>query len=53
MDVLAVYDTQEQIESKFTPDLLAQVLFENIPRSDAWISVPEEDDPTGANWTPQ
>lgn len=53
MDVLAVYDTQEQIESKFTPDLLAQVLFENIPNSDSWISIPEEDDPAGANWTPQ
>ena len=53
MDVLAVYDTQEQIDSKFTPDLLAQVLFEYVPKSDSWISVPVEDDPTGANWTPQ
>jgi hypothetical protein len=28
MDVLAVYDTKEKIESKFTPDLLAQLLLE-------------------------
>jgi hypothetical protein len=53
MDVLAVYDTKEKIESKFTPDLLAQVLFENVPKAESWVSVPAEDDPSGTNWTPQ
>ncbi|MPN07423.1 hypothetical protein SDC9_154693 [bioreactor metagenome] len=53
MEVLAVYDTTEQIESRTTPDLLAQLLFAYLPQSEAWISVPEEDDPTGENWTPQ
>ncbi len=53
MDVLAVYDTKERIESKFTPDLLAQVLFEHVPKADSWISVPDEDDPAGENWTPR
>ena len=53
MDVLAVYDTTEMIDSKFTPDLLAQLMFEYVPKSASWISVPEEDDPAGANWTPR
>src|SRR5262245_59609411 len=53
MDVLAVYDTNDKIESKFTPDLLAQVLFEYLPQSDSWISAPDEDNPTGTNWTPK
>ncbi len=53
MDVLAVYDPKEKIESKFTPDLLAQLLFEYVPKSDSWVSIPEENNPTGANWTPQ
>ena len=53
MDVLAVYDTKEKIDSKYTPDLLAQVLFENVPKADSWISVPDEDNPSGMNWTPQ
>jgi hypothetical protein len=52
MEVLAAYDTKEQIESQTTPDLLAQLLFEYLPQSEAWISVPAEDDPTGKNWTP-
>jgi len=53
MEVLAVYDTKQQIESRTTAKLLAQLLFEYLPQSDAWISVPDEDDPTGKNWTPQ
>ena len=53
MDVLAVYDTKEKIDSNFTPDLLAQVLFEYVPKSESWISIPDEDDPTGTDWTPQ
>ena len=53
MDVLAVYDTSEKIESKFTPDLLAQVLFEYVPKANSWVSVPDENDPAGLNWTPQ
>lgn len=53
MEVMAVYDTNETVESKCTPDLLAQLLLENIPKSDSWVSVPNEDDPTGENWTPQ
>jgi len=53
MDALAVYDTTETIESKFTPDLLAQVLFENVPESDSWISGPDDDDPTGTHFTPR
>ncbi len=52
MEVLAAYDTKEQIESQTTPNLLAQLLFEYLPQSEAWISVPDEDDPTGKNWTP-
>ncbi len=52
MEVLAAYDTTEQIESQTTPDLLAQLLFEYLPQSEAWISVPDEDDPAGKNWTP-
>lgn len=53
MEMLAVYDTKEIIESKFTPDLLAQIMFEHIPKSNSWASVPEEDDPTGKNYKPQ
>jgi len=53
MDVLAVYDTTEKIDSKYTPDLLAQVLLEYVPKSDSWIYVPDDDDPTGTNWTPE
>ena len=53
MDVLAVYDTNEKIESKYTPDLLAEVLFEYVPQSNSWISVPDEDDPTGTNFAPR
>ena len=53
MEGLTVYDTKEQIESGTTPDLLAQLLFEYLPQSDAWVSVPDEDDPTGENWTPR
>ncbi len=53
MDLMAVYDTTEKIESKTTPDLLAQLLLEHVPQSNSWVSVPDEDDPTGENWTPQ
>jgi hypothetical protein len=53
MDVITVYDTKEKVESKITPDLLADLLLEYIPESDSWISEPDEDDPTGKNWTPQ
>jgi hypothetical protein len=53
MEVLAVYDTEQQIETRTTPDVLAIILCENLPQSDAWISAPDEDDPTGKNWTPQ
>jgi len=52
MDLMAVYDTTEKIESKTTPDLLAQLLLEHVPQSNSWVSVPDEDDPTGGNWTP-
>jgi hypothetical protein len=52
MDLMAVYDTTEKIESKTTPDLLAQLLLEHIPQSSSWVSVPEEGDPTGEKWTP-
>ncbi len=50
---MAVYDTTEKIESKTTPDLLAQLLLEHIPQSNSWVSVPDDDDPAGENWTPQ
>ena len=53
MEVLVVYDTNERIETKFTPDLLAEIMFEYIPKSNSWLSVPEGDDPTGKNWKPQ
>lgn len=53
MEAMAVYDTTEKVESKTTPDLLAQLLLEYVPQSNSWISVPDEDDPTGENWTPQ
>jgi hypothetical protein len=53
MEVMAVYDTKETLESKSTPDLLAQLLLEYVPKSNSWVSVPDEDDPTGKNWTPQ
>ena len=53
MEVMAVYDTNEKIESKTTPDLLAQLLFDYVPQSNSWVSVPDEDDPAGKNWTPQ
>jgi len=52
MEVLAVFDTKEQIDSRTTPDLLAQILFEFIPQSNTWLSEPPEDDPTGKNWNP-
>ncbi len=52
MDLMAVYDTTEKIESKTTPDLLAQLLLEHVPQSNSRVSVPGEDDPTGKNWTP-
>lgn len=53
MDVIAVYDTSEKIDSQFTPDLLAELLLEHIPQSNLWVSVPDEEDLTGAQWTPQ
>src|SRR5437667_4381001 len=53
MEVIAVYDTHEKVESRTTPDLLAKLLFEYVPQSEAWVSVPDEDDPLGKNWTPQ
>ena len=52
MEMLAVFDTKEQIDSRFTPNLLAQILFEFIPQSNTWLSEPPEDDPTGQNWNP-
>jgi hypothetical protein len=52
MEVITVYDTTEKVESKTTPDLLAQLLLEYVPQSNSWVSVPDEDDPIGANWTP-
>jgi hypothetical protein len=53
MDVMVIYDTDEKIESTNTPDLLAQLLLDYVPKSHSWVSVPDENDPTGANWTPQ
>jgi hypothetical protein len=53
MDVITVYDTKEMFVSKITPDLLAQLLLEYVPESGSWISEPDEDDPTGKNWTPR
>lgn len=53
MEVITVYGMKEKLESKCTPDLLAQLLLEYVPESDSWISEPDEDDPTGENWTPQ
>jgi hypothetical protein len=52
MAVLAVFDTTEQIDSRTTPDLLAQILYEFIPESNSWLSEPPEDNPTGENWNP-
>jgi len=51
MEVIAVYDTEAQIESRTTSDFLAQILCEYIPKSEAWLSEPPEDDPAGKNWT--
>jgi hypothetical protein len=53
MEILAVYDTTERIESHYTPDLLAQVLFEYVPKSNSWVSVPDDGNPTGKNWAPK
>lgn len=53
MEVITVYDTKEKVESKSSPDLLAQLLLEYVPESDSWISEPDEDDPTGKNWGPR
>lgn len=53
MDVMVIYDSNEKVESKNTPDLLAQLLLDYVPKANSWVSVPGEDDPTGINWTPQ
>ena len=53
MELMAVYDTTEKVESKTTPDLLAQLILEYVPQSNSWLSMPDEDDPTGENWTAQ
>ena len=53
MEAFAVFDTDQKVPSGTTPDLLAQLLFEYVPRSAEWMSVPDEDDPVGANWTPK
>lgn len=52
-EVITIFDTHEEIPSETTPDLLAQLLFEYLPKSETWISVPDEDDPAGERWTPQ
>jgi hypothetical protein len=52
-EVRPFYDTQETIASKTTPDLLAQLLFEYLAKeAEEWVSVPEEEDPTGKRWSP-
>ncbi len=51
--VFAVYDTEEPVESGTTPDLLGQLLFEYVPKSERWVSIPSEDDPAGDNWIPR
>ena len=52
-EVISVFDTPQQISSETTPDLLAQLLFQHLPRSQEWVSIPDEDDPTGEHWTPR
>ena len=53
MEAIPVYDTPQQIESKITPDLLASVLFTFVPDSRLWICEPDEDDPSGSEWSPE
>ena len=53
MDIIAVYDTNTEVESRFTPDLLGEILSEHIPRFMDWVSIPDEDDPMGERWTPE
>ena len=50
---MPVFDTHERVPADSTPDLLAQLLFEYLPISETWISVPDEDDPAGERWTPK
>jgi len=53
LEVIAVYDTNEKVESRTEAKLLARLLFEYVPLSIAWVSAPAEDDPAGKNWVPQ
>ena len=53
MDVIIAYDTSIGVESRFTPDLLGEILSDHIPRFMGWVSVPDEDDPMGERWTPE
>ena len=60
-EVIPIYDTpehdsgelNEQNGSQTTPDLLGQLLFDYIPKSQEWVSVPDEDDPAGEHWVPK
>ena len=53
MEVFAVYDTSQKIESKTTPDLLGEILLTYIPQAEQWVSVPDDDDPMGEKWQPE
>ena len=52
MDIIAAYDTEVEIESRFTPDFLGELFSEHFPVFMRWVSVPDEDDLTGENWSP-
>jgi hypothetical protein len=51
--VIAVYENEAEVESVMTPDLLFEVLFQFLPKSEEWISVPDQNDLTGEHWTPK